>query len=356
VTAIGGLPRQRSRCSRELRCASALLAGLLLGLMVACSPPASVMPSPTTTPAPTLVPAGVFSSPLLSQVPQAYVADACQHLRERWDPARSAPGTIAVAVMFHSVQENGEYQPGDTFIPAQELTRTVQVARELGFATVTAAELADFLEHNVRIPRRSMIWIADDRHPDDVEDHLLPIARAHGWTVTLGWIIGDTDQRQGLWQRMEDLHDSGFLDVQCHGYQHIYIGADTPEEVMRQELFEPIPILEQHFGSRPVAYVWPGGTFTVRAVQLAREAGYRIGFSSHSRGPLMYNWIPLGEGERAVGDPLMVLPRYWAKPGLAEQLRVAAAVGDEAAAKALADYEREVAYYREMCGAELPAP
>ena len=137
---------------------------------------------------------------------------------------------------------------------------------------------------------------------------------------------------------------------------HRYIKPDTPEAVIRQELFEPIPILEQHFGSRPVAYVWPGGTFTARAAELAREAGYRIGFSSHSRGPFMYNWIPLGDPEQAVRDPLMVLPRYWAKPGLAEQLRTAVAVGDAAAAKALEDYAREAAYYREMCGGELAAP
>jgi len=356
VTAVRGAPHQHPRCCRLPRVGCALLAGLLLGAVIACSQTEAVTPQPSPTPAPTLAPAEVFSSTLLSQLPQAYVADACQYLRERWDPLRSTPGTVVVPVMFHSVHENGEYRPGDTFIPAQELTRAVRVARELGFETVTAAELAGFLEHNVRIPRRSMIWIVDDRHPDDVESYFAPIARANGWTVTLGWIIGDTDQRQGLWQRMENLHDSGCLDVQSHGYQHRYIRADTSEQVMREELFEPIPILEQHFGSRPVAYVWPGGTFTARAVELAREAGYRIGFSSYSRGPLMYNWIPLGDAEQVVADPLMVLPRYWAKPGLAEQLRLAAAVGDEAAARALADFESEAAYYREMCGQELSAP
>jgi hypothetical protein len=68
----------------------------------------------------------------------------------------------------------------------------------------------------------------------------------------------------------------------------------------------------------------------------------------------MYNWIPLGDDEIEAGDPLMVLPRFWAKPGLAEQLEVAAAVGDAAAAQALAGYAREAAYYRAVCGGELP--
>lgn len=329
----------------------AALAGCAICGQVAAPAP---RPEPTRTLAPTLEPSSIFSSTLLSQQPVAYLADVCQYLRERWDPARSAPGTVVVAIMFHSVEVGGVYQPGDTFIPAQELTRTAQVARELGFQTVTAPQLAGFLEHNARIPARAMIWIVDDRRPDDVANHYLPIAEQNGWTITLGWIIGDTDQREGLWERMEGMHAGGRLDVQSHGYEHRYIMADTPEDLLHQELFGPVAVLEQHFGERPIAFVWPGGNFTPRAVQLAREAGYRIGFSSNSRGPFMYNWIPLGDDEIEAGDPLMVLPRFWAKPGLAEQLEVAAAVGDAAAAQALAGYAREAAYYRAVCGGELP--
>jgi len=44
---------------------------------------------------------------------------------------------------------------------------------------------------------------------------------------------------------------------------------------------------------------------------MARQAGYRLGFTASARGPLLFNWIPLGEAERAASDPLMVLPRYW---------------------------------------------
>jgi peptidoglycan/xylan/chitin deacetylase (PgdA/CDA1 family) len=291
----------------------------------------------------------------LSQQPQAYVRDVCQYLRQRWSPGLSAPGTVVVAIMFHSVQEGGTYVAGDTFIAAEELTRTVQAAQKLGYQTITAAQLAGFLEHNAPIPPRSMIWIVDDRRPDDVENYFLPIARENNWTITLGWIIGDTDDRQGLWQRMEDMNATGHLDVQSHGYAHLYVVPDTPEDAIRQELFDPIPILEQHFGDKPVAFVWPGGNYTRRAAEIAREAGYRLAFTARSRGPLMYNWIPLGEREREVGDPLMVLPRFWANPQLVEHLRTAAEVGEAAAMQAVQNYPREAEYYRTVCGGELPS-
>jgi peptidoglycan/xylan/chitin deacetylase (PgdA/CDA1 family) len=347
------------RTARLLLLALTLATGVILFAIVGfgiCkwSAPPILSPSPVRTLAPTLEPSSVFSSTRLSQQPQAYIADVCQYLRDRWDPSSSAPGTIVVPIMFHSVQEGNEYQPGDTSIPLQDLTRTVQAAQRLGFDTITAAQLASFLEHNALIPRRSMIWIVDDRRPNDVENYILPIVRESGWTVSLGWVIGDTDQRKGLWERMEEMNATGHLDVQSHGYHHRYILSGTPEEVVRQELFDPIPILERHFGQKPVAFVWPGGNFTAAAVAMARQAGYRIGFTAFSRGPFMYNWIPLGEPEREAADPLMVLPRFWAKPGLAEHLEMAAEVGEAAAALASESYSREAAYYRAHCGGALP--
>lgn len=284
----------------------------------------------------------------------AYITDVCRYLRERWDPDRSTPGTVVVPVMFHTVFESGTYQPGDTFIPAADLERTVATARSLGFQTITSAQLADFLEHNARIPPRSMIWILDDRHPDVVDKYFMPIARDNHWTVTLGWIIGDSDHRRGLWAQMERLNNTGLLDVQSHGYAHYYAQDDTPEVMLRQELFGPIPILMQHFHQRPVAFVWPGGNFGTLSVRVAREAGYRLGFTVFSRGPLMYNCVPLGEPERAVGDPLMVLPRYWARPDLPEKLEQAAKLSDAAAAQALRDRAREEEISRRVCGCELP--
>jgi len=324
--------------------------------------PASPTPLPSATCAPKVasVPstASVFTPTVgfkdLSA--QTYITDVCTYLRERWDPQKSAPGTVVVPIMFHTVFEGLPYRPGDTHIPAEDLARTVEVARQLGYQTVTAEQLAGFLEHNVLIPKRSMIWILDDRHPDMIEKYFAPIARENHWTVTLGWIVGDTGKRPGLWKQMEDLNATGLLDVQSHGYTHLYVRPDTPEALIRQEVFGPIAVTEEHFGHTPLAFVWPGGNFTKVAVGFAREAGYRLGFTARERGPLMYDWIPLGPQEREMQDPLMVLPRFWARPELPEILRKAAELGDEAEQWSLARYAQEADLCRELCGCELPSP
>jgi peptidoglycan/xylan/chitin deacetylase (PgdA/CDA1 family) len=152
---------------------------------------------------------------------------------------------------------------------------------------------------------------------------------------------------------MEYLAESGRLDVQSHGYWHRYIVDETSEDIIREELFDPIPILKEHFGYRPRAFIWPGGNFTSLSVEIAHEADYEIAFTANAHGPLMYNWIPQGEAERKVGDPLFTLPRFWSTTSwrnLDETIRIA----DGAIAYAREHYPEEAEWFKESCAGELP--
>jgi hypothetical protein len=77
-----------------------------------------------------------------------------------------------------------------------------------------------------------------------------------------------------------------------------------------------------------------------------------LGFTVHSRGPLMFNWIPLGEAEQAIHDPLMVLPRAWSSEAI-KKLELAALLGEQARLYAERNYEQEAEWYRTICGGEL---
>jgi peptidoglycan/xylan/chitin deacetylase (PgdA/CDA1 family) len=257
--------------------------------------------------------------------------------------------------MFHSIRGDGKpvSEGNNIDITSEQFSMFTGYAKQMGFETITAAQLSNFLQNNSRIPARSLLMIVDDRRAGTVEDFFLPVLEKNQWTVTLGWIIGDTNE--ALWSRMERLNATGRLDVQSHGYNHIYITDQTPEEQVRQEIFDPIRILEQHFGQRPTAFIWPGGNFTTQSVQLARQAGYQLGFTAFSRGPLMFNWIPQGAEERAVGDPLMTLPRFWS-PDLTLSLDIGMRIGEAAQAEAMENYPEEAEYYSTYCAGELPQP
>ena len=319
----------------------------------------SLSPSPTSIDPPlsTFTPAPMehFTTPLLrgGAMPQSYLTDECEYLRLRWTPEGSPIGTVVVPVMFHSIVKGGGEVTDPKDISEEEFQAFIKYAQTLGFETVTTAELLAFLESNAHIPARSMLLIVDDRRPGLLEEHFMPVLTANDWTVTAAY-IADPDSFDWAWEWMERLYTSGRLDVQSHGATgQLYIVPSTPLESIQAELIPAITTLEEHFGQTPLAFIWPGGNFTLPAVQIARQAGYELGFSAYSRGPLMFNWIPLGEEEHQMDDPLMVLPRAWSN-SVNVNLDQAVQIAAQARTQALDSYPAEAAYYRTYCGGDLP--
>jgi peptidoglycan/xylan/chitin deacetylase (PgdA/CDA1 family) len=310
-------------------------------------------PTETSTPTLTPEPLPILTTKLIRPgiAPQTYITDTCSYLKMRWSPEGSPPGTVVIPVMFHGIRESGKPVSDNITITEEQFRNFVQYAKYLGFQTVTTAQLIQFLEQNAPIPARSMVMIIDDRRPGTVENYFLPVLKENQWTATLGWIIGDTDE--ALWKRMETMAATGLLDIQSHGYLHRYITPEMSEDDVKEEITASIPILEQHFGQRPVAFIWPGGNYTRFAVQAARQAGFKLGFTANSNGAIMFNWVPLGEAEQVISDPLMVLPRGWST-SLGVNLDWAAQVGDKAREAAVESYPSEAEYYRTYCGGELP--
>jgi peptidoglycan/xylan/chitin deacetylase (PgdA/CDA1 family) len=334
------------------------------------TPPATATPSPTppnpptTTPTRTLSPTPSATAEdlpifLTNQLrpgvlPRPYLADPCFYLSQRWSPQASAPGTVVLPVMFHSIYQTGRASSDPKDISEEQFQAFVRYAHNLGFETITTAQLLQFLTTNAPIPPRSMILILDDRRPGVVRDHFLPVLAQYDWTLTLAY-IADRDSFQWAMEEVRQMAvESGRLDVQSHGYSgQVYITEQTPAQAIRDEIWLSTPALAEVFGQTPLAFIWPGGNFTALAVQIAREGGYQVGFSAYSRGPLLFNWVPQGEPEQAIGDPLMLLPRAWSN-SVNVNLDVALTVSEQAIADAKARYAAEASYARTYCQLELP--
>ncbi len=240
-------------------------------------------------------------------------------------------------------------------ITGEQFNNFVEYARQLGFETITSQELLDFLTSNAPIPPRSMMIIIDDRRPGTIREWLLPVLEENDWTVTAAY-IADPNSFQFAWDLMDQLYTTGKLDVQSHGYTgQLYIIPETPLDQIQNEIWNSTQELEDHFGVRPIAFIWPGGNFTPLSVQVARDGGYELGFSAYSRGPLLFNWVPLGAEERAVNDPLMVLPRAWSS-AVNVNLDEAVRISEQAAAFADENFQVEADWYSTYCGGEISKP
>jgi peptidoglycan/xylan/chitin deacetylase (PgdA/CDA1 family) len=329
---------------------------------VAASAPS---PVPTATPEPRSVPRAtidpditpeppiLFQSKKILRVakPVTYIEDTCDYLRMRWDPDNAEPGTVIVPVMYHRVKR----AEGERGVNQAYFKQTMREAHRLGFQTITAEQAADFLYHNAKIPPKSLMLFVDDRRVRVIQEDFMPFLKKYDWTVISSWIISNTDNIPDLWERIEALYATGHVDVQCHSLRHVYILPSTPKKTIREEIYGPIPYFEEHFGYRPIAYIWPGGNYTRYAVRTAREAGFRIGFTIFPNGPVMFNWVPLQKADRNIGIPPLTLPRFHANQ-VKEQLPIAVEMGEQARQQALDHYPQEAAWYSQHCGGELPPP
>ncbi len=310
----------------------------------------TILPSPTPSLTPTKIVLSSFEYNFKStEVSPHTYQDTCEYLSNRWGIGKSEPGTIIVPIMYHSIRQSGRELQDNMQVSQEYFEYTMGYAKKMGFETITTQELVDFLYNNDPIPPLSMILIIDDRRLGVVKDHFMKYLDENDWTLTLAYITGIASENE--WNEFARLNVNNQLDLQAHGFLHngeTYITEYTSIEVIEQELYNPIPVIEEQTGRRPQAFIWPGGNFTSQSVQMAREAGYEVGFTVYSRGPLMYNWIPLGDTESIVNDPLMVLPRFWSNTATL-YLQRAAEISAEAKKFANKNKENEYFWYQNYC-------
>ncbi len=323
----------------------------------ATSTPTSAKPTATPNPTPTPAPLPVFRAPSLLKgiAPVSYLPDACQALQYRWDPTRAEIGTMVVPVMFHSVVKDGRALADNMSIHEADLKAFMEAAKSLGYETITSAQLLDFLQNNARIPARSLLLIIDDRRQGVVWNNFMPFLQQYDWKVTLAYITGPVVS-DWEWSELKRLDETGYVDVQAHGYLHngeSYITEFTKPEVVTQELVKPIEQIQKYLGETPIAFIWPGGNYTPQSVAEARSTGYKLGFTVRARGPVMFNWIPQGDEEQPSGDPLMTLPRFWSTNAY-NALYDAVRVSDEVRQDAEEQKGAELDWYAQNC-ADYPA-
>jgi hypothetical protein len=375
---------------------------LLTVLLAACTPPAEPAPTldmnaamtqafatvnaagtgtaqaslPTETPIPTATPTRSGPPPELPPTlqaqglsagvaPKTYVTDACQYLRAKWDPNNAAPGTIVMVIMFHTIEKATETASNPMHVGSSDFKRLMKNLHDFGFQAINTNQLADFLDSNAKIPPRSVVLIQDDRHAaENYNDWFRPYWDEWKWPVVNAWIAVDGGNDRNLADNVA-LEKEGWVDHQAHGVIHnINMTDASPEDFIRSELQGSIDVLEQYFGKTPLGIIWPGGGFGVKPVSIARELGYRVGFTVNPRGPIMYNWIPQADvatgafdiPEGPVGDPRMTLPRYWPNQVI-PNLDLVRVISEQAAAYAQQNKAVELEYYDIVCAPTLgPLP
>ena len=331
---------------------------------------------PSATASPTAAPTAVRTPPALPALftsselnpldtPHPYIQDACQVLKAQWSSQNAVPGTVVMVIMIHGLSQGPPAKPQDMSI--QDFKQLISDLKDQNFSAINTQQLFDFLDHNARIPQRSVVLLQDDRHTaQNFNEIFRPYWEKWKWPVVNAWINANDSIGQGLLPDMQALSKEGWVDYQSHGVLHLPIDPGSSDEFIHSELYGSMQAMQQNFQKAPIAFIWAGGGFTPKSVQVARQAGYKLGFTINPRGPLMFNWVPQSDqndpmrpsfiAEGSASDPLMTLPRYWdtdARSHLDEVRRL----GNAAAAYAAQNKATELAYYDIVCAPTLgPMP
>jgi hypothetical protein len=318
---------------------------------------ATVIP-PTAIVTPPKLPA-VFQTTLLNPLdtPHNYNQDTCQYLNNKWNEGNAKPGTVVMIIMLKGIYKGPVEETGG--INYRDLEKIMKELKKQGFEAINTEQMLAFLQKNTYIPPRSVMIIQDDNHQyENYSEHFGLYRQDWGWPIVNGW-ISQPGILETVWSENIALENDGFVDHQPSGVMFgASLGNDSTNDIINRELQGSKDAFTERFGKNPIAFIWQGGGFGQKPVEAARKLNYQLGFTSNSRGPVMYNWVPLADEldperpgllpEGKIEDPLMTLPRYWPSEVLLsiDKVRV---IGKKAAAYAEANKTIEIEYYNIVC-------
>lgn len=186
-----------------------------------------------------------------------------------------------VFLMYHELESPGrplcQTEPGYVryILTASDFRSQMDLLKSAGWKGVSVSEaVGSFTEKTVAIT-------FDDGCETDLLD-AAPILRECGFGGTFYVTTGFLGKQGYLSaSQLKELHRSGF-EIGCHSMTHAYL-TDLNDKDLHREVAEAKTELEQILGTPVHHFSCPGGRFSSRVQQAAREAGYQTVATSRTQ-------------------------------------------------------------------------
>jgi len=148
------------------------------------------------------------------------------------------------------------------------------------YQSISLNDLYDSLINKTPLPPKSVIITFDDGYRDFYYN-AFPLIKKYNLRVVSFYIAGYTTYPNYMdWGMLKEIHHSGLVDVESHTLSHFLLSFLTQEEA-EKEIFESKKILEEGLGKKVNYLAYPYGDYNESVVNLVREAGYKLAFSTN---------------------------------------------------------------------------
>lgn len=202
-------------------------------------------------------------------------------------PAGPTTERKVVTLCYHSMAD----ESGSRYeLAIADFKEQLQVLADEGYESVLPSQIADYLEGRGDLPEKAVCLSFDDG-----AESILTVSKSamdeHGF-VGAAFLIADSVGASGKlsWDQVRELEAAGW-EIGSHTCTHemlTRVGSDT----CLAELEESRETIAGEVDGDCDALAYPNGLYDARAIENAREAGYRIAFTI-DRGPADHTTDPM---------------------------------------------------------------
>ena len=186
------------------------------------------------------------------------------------------PDAGVPVLMYHSI--SAKYDPSFCVPPAQ-FERELRYLREHDYHSISPAELRAALADGEPLPENPVLITFDDGFGDNYKT-AWPILKKYGFRATFFIVTSNVGDYSIDWPQLRELADAGNT-IGSHTVRHCNL-TTLSAAGQRKELLDSKQTLEDRLGVPITAFCIPYGKYNKTTLELLREAGYDISFTTDS--------------------------------------------------------------------------
>ncbi|HJV44731.1 MAG TPA: polysaccharide deacetylase family protein [Bacillota bacterium] len=185
-------------------------------------------------------------------------------------------------LIYHSISTPTEKVPDPKlYVSAQRFEEQLTTITRKGYTPITVREWMDGIQRKEILPKKPIIITFDDGYEDNYQ-FAYPILKKHHAKATIFVITEVIGQQKRFmtWEQLSEMQSSGCIDIESHTVHHLPL-AQLPQEQAKEELLASKKQLEMGLNKKVYAVAYPFGSHTEKIKELAKDAGYKLAFSTH---------------------------------------------------------------------------